>query len=298
MASYDRQILVPYLRDVCSAEMLCAELERDIASCENRISKEQGIINRNIVDPKKPKKANFEPKSAEDDWILPVAGVISIGIGLWLMKWISFLAFVPMAFGVFFIWLHSSGDADNQKKADNEYKRALAEYERKVAHNQSALAALPGHQQNLRRYDQQLRGLKNQLVDTQRLRDSVYSVNIIPSRYRNIHAAYYLYDYFNTCRESDLDKVIQTMLLDEIKQRLGAVIAQNQEIILNQRYQIAMQEEHNRAEAERHRESMRRMARMEQNQEKQMDYQQMIAKNQEVTNFFLAADYFRKERRG
>ncbi|MBR2047546.1 MAG: hypothetical protein IJ960_03020 [Oscillospiraceae bacterium] len=75
---------------------------------------------------------------------------------------------------------------------------------------------------------------------------------------------------------------------------MDELIRQNQEIILNQRMQMAMQERQNRDIAENHRQEMKRLASMERNQELQMDYQNMIARNQEVTNFFLAADYLRK----
>lgn len=59
--------------------------------------------------------------------------------------------------------------------------------------------------------------------------------------------------------------------------------------------QMAMQEQSNRMIAENHRNEMKRLASMERNQEIQMDYQNMIARNQEVMNFFLAADYLRKK---
>lgn len=134
------------------------------------------------------------------------------------------------------------------------------------------------------------------MKEAEKLRSDTYSVNIIPSRYRTIHAAYYLYDYFESGRETDLDKIIQTMLLDEIIPRMDKLIMQNQEILLNQRRQLALQEQQNRAIAKNHREQMRRIARMERNQELQLDYQRMIERNQEVTNFFLAADYLERHR--
>lgn len=124
----------------------------------------------------------------------------------------------------------------------------------------------------------------------------MYGVNIIPNKYRNPHAAYYLFDYFNSCRENDLDKVIQTMLLDDIIKRLDHIIAQNEEILLNQRYQIALQEGQNHMIAENHREQMLAIARMEANQQLQTDYQQMIVQNQAVTNFFLTYDFLTKKR--
>lgn len=292
MANYERQILVPYLCDVCSAEMLCAKLQKDIESCKNAISSESAILNRKIVTPPKPKRQ----ATSSEDIFGRFVGLGFILLSIWLAPYFRGLWIGGVGFGALTFFFSIMDSRKAEEETEQRYKKALAEYERTVANNRSALDARPKHEQNLQLYNRRLTTLHRQLTDAQQLRSSVYSVNIIPSRYRNIHVAYYLYDYFNTCRESDLDKVIQTMLLDEIKQRLDTVIRQNEEMLLNQRYQIALQEESNRAMAEHHRESMRRIAKMEQNQELQMDYQNMIIKNQEVTNFFLAADYLRKER--
>ena len=120
-------------------------------------------------------------------------------------------------------------------------------------------------------------------------------MNIIPNKYRNRHAAYYLFDYFSSCTEDDLGRVIQTMLLDDIIARLDKIIAQNEEVILNQWYQIALQEDQDRMMADNHRAQMNAIARMESNQQIQADYQRMIVQNQAVTNFFLTYDFLTKK---
>ena len=171
--------------------------------------------------------------------------------------------------------------------ATEKYKRELCDFDNKQK-------KLPQYRNRLNEEKKQLSILKSQLVSAKMMRDNLYGVNVIPSKYRNIHAAYFLYDYFNSTRETDLDKIIQTMLLDEIIQKLDKIIAQNEEIILNQRMQLALQKQQNEMIAHNHREEMDRLARMERNQERQMDYQNMMVCNQKVTNFFLEADYLRK----
>lgn len=44
--------------------------------------------------------------------------------------------------------------------------------------------------------------------------------NIIPVQYRNLGSIAYLYEYFSTSQATNLDQVIQTMLLDDVRQRI------------------------------------------------------------------------------
>lgn len=222
--------------------------------------------------------------------VLPITigSMISMIFGSLIPIILSIVIFAIM--GLPWIWEIKEENERTERKnqeAEENYYRWCENYKKNIAQ-------LPLTQKQLQDKQQYLYTLNNRLRAAQKLRSDVYSVNIIPSRYRNIHAAYYLYDFFNSARETDLEKVIQTMLLDEIIQRLDRIIAQNEEIMLNQRMQLAMQERQNKMIAEHHREEMKSIARMEKNQQLQLDYQDMIAKNQMVTNFFLEADYLRK----
>ncbi|WP_455501165.1 hypothetical protein [Gemmiger sp.] len=123
---------------------------------------------------------------------------------------------------------------------------------------------------------------------------TAYGVNIIPNKYRDIYVAYYLYDYFSSSRETDLDKVLQTMLLDQIVERLDRIIDQQEEIILNQRMELALQEKQSAQLQENHRAQLQAIARVEQNQQLQSDYLAMIDTNTRITNFFVTADYINK----
>lgn len=299
MASYDRRILVPYLQDVCTTELLCVKLTREIDECQKRIANLNGQINRKVTDPVKPRLADCEDNGSASDsggiamiiWIF-----IFVGAGAWLWKWTPLGASVPIAIALIMLcgWISESNA--QRKSAQKKYDTEMYWYEKKIQDNEAWRNNLPQYRIALQRERQYLDVLNQHLIEARSLRNDVYGVNIIPSKYRTVHVAYYLHDYFSTCRENDLDKIIQTMLLDEIVQRLDIIIMQNEEIILNQRIQLAMQEQQNRSLAEHQRKELQTLARMERNQELQMDYQHMIAKNQAVTNFLLAADYLRKTR--
>lgn len=298
MAQYERKILVPYLQDVCSMEMACIRIQRNIQATQARINSiEQWLLGCSNT-PKKPVRFSFGigMDSSVDSILYFFGGMIGCILGI-IMIWklgISgiILGLVPMVLSVFAIWYA----IDNARANSDRYKAAVVRYKNEVQDLEYHVQKAPQYRQKLAAEQRLLDTQKRQLNQAKALRQRLYAVNIIPSRYRNVHVAYYLYDYFATTRKTDLDKIIQTMLLDEIIQRLDKIIAQMEEVIINQRIQMAMQEKQNQMIAENHRQEMQAFARMERNQERQMDYQNMIARNQEVTNFFLAVDYIRKSK--
>lgn len=294
MASYDRRFLVPYLQDVCSAEMLCSRLEKEIAQCNNNVQWYANAANQRIVDPPYPSFSNYTDKDSSGSGGIIIGSVIAvIGLLALMIGWVI-IGIGVMIYGGIGILVGLSEVSDENERRNKKYNEALEIYNKRIEQNKQLRAQIPQYQESLRAWGQHLDGLKSGLSKAQALRNSVYSVNIIPSKYRNVHVAYYLFDYFSTCRENDLDKIIQTLLLDQIVQKLDRIIDQNDEIILNQRYQIALEEQQNRMIAENHRRELKKIAQLESNQQLQLDYQNMIARNQEVTNFFLADEYIQK----
>lgn len=297
MANYDRQVLVPYLRDVCCAEMLCRKLEQDIEHFRNEANKFANWANGKYKDPPKPNRNDYPTGDESGTGGATVGGVIClIGFLLCTTRILMILGIPAILYGLLMIWVGLSQDKDASKCGDARYNEAIRVYEQKVEQNRRNRMCIPEWKATSERWEKQQHQAERELDKARVMRNNLYSVNIIPSRYRTIHTAYYLYDYFESGRETDLDKIIQTMLLDEIIKRMDKLIVQNQEILLNQRRQIALQERQNQAIADNHREEMLRIARMECNQERQLDYQHMIERNQEVTNFFLAADYIERHR--
>lgn len=291
MASYDRRILIPYLQDVCCAELLCRKLENEIATCRAEGDKYTQWANGKYSDPPEPVRKGGDESAIGG---LVVSSIICI-IGLRLM-FFPILGIPVLGYGLIGVFTCLGQNSETKEMHNRQYEEELARYNKQVAQNKEYRARIPDWRMAAQKWRDQEQKAKANLRDAKHLREKLYSVNIIPSRYRTIQVAYYLYDFFSTGRATDLEQTLQTMLLDEIIQRMDKLIVQNEEILLNQRYQIAQQERQNRIDSDRYREQMEKIARMEQNQERQIDYERMISANQEVTNFFLAADYWRKNK--
>ena len=284
MAKYDRRLLVPYLQDVCSVELLCDRVARNLNASQSAFNTAQTQAARTAKPVKKP---NLLLRLS---WI--ICGIIIIARLVILVDNFRFpiLPFILIT-GVFggcavvYLW-KLPREYSYDKRRHKQYLVEQASYNKeRIFYVNMAKAE-----------EKKIAHFQKQLSHVQQLRQQVYSVNIIPSKYRNLHAAYYLFTYFSSCEEDDLGRVIQTMLLDDIIQRLDKIIEQNEEILLNQRYQIALQEHQNDMNAKNHRLQMEAIARIESDQERQMNYQQMIAQNQAVTNFFLTYDFLTKKK--
>lgn len=250
------------------------------------------MISRKITDPREPDYSNYE--SEEDlsgDLVMLGIVLFFAAAGFWLMQWSFLLGLVPLGVAGIIVFGIVHGDRQEKKLVEEKYETAIACWKDTLEKNERARKELPKFRMALQCEQKNNLILQSRLQEVQTLRQSLYDVNIIPKQHRNIYAACYLYDYFSTCRENDLEKIIQTMLLDEIKKKLDKIIAQNEKIILNQRIQLALQEQSNQIAAEHHRMELDAIVRLEQNQELQLDYQNMIVQNQVVTNFLLAADY-------
>lgn len=295
MANYDRRILVPYLQDVCCAEMLCRKLEQDMDYSKAEADKYAGWASGDYQDPARPNRDDYKSNVDLDGGCAGVSGVLCLVSGFIMMIVdLGIIGGPCMAVGVMLMMVWGAAFNKAEEEASRRYMNDLNWYNNECAKRKEWRNSVSSWRMSLQYWREKENAARSCLQKAKELRTDLYGVNIIPSRYRNIHAAYYLYDYFDTGRETDLDKIIQTMLLDEIIQRMDKLIAQNQEIIINQRIQISQQEQQTRMIADNHREKMKRIAKMEQNQQLQLDYQDMIARNQKVTNFFLAADYFEK----
>lgn len=73
--------------------------------------------------------------------------------------------------------------------------------------------------------------IEEELKKTEEMRSEAYSLNIIPSKFRDIYGAYFLYDFISTSTAS-LDSAFLHYDLDAIQQQLEKIISQQEEIIL------------------------------------------------------------------
>lgn len=84
----------------------------------------------------------------------------------------------------------------------------------------------------------ELAAMQNELRNAEDLLLDAYSINIIPKQYRDIYAAFYLYDYLSTSAAS-LETALLHYNLEELKARLNEVIRQQSEMLLEMAIQSA-----------------------------------------------------------
>ena len=318
MPHYNREILVPYLKDVCSAELLCRKLEQQKNESESKLRDANCYLGNKPQVPAMPIRKDYT-KNVVDARTNVVVGILFVAFFAFLIPivynvsdklyyYFNFGFFGSLLFegitwlviigaGLFSlcglaVLLEAIGDRITARRKDKKayegdterYKAAKARYDRWCAN-------LSYYQNIAQRERTNLNACNTHLAEAQQLRAQLYNVNVIPSKYRNAYAAYYLYDYFNTSREDDLTQVLQTMLLEEIIKRLDKVIEQQENIIIGQQRTMAMMEQQNK-EAEQHRRSvMNHIAKIEQNQAQQTDYLEMIEAHERTTSFFAYATY-------
>ena len=297
MANYNHEILVNYLRDVYSMELLVRKIEDDVHSTGEDVEYIQAFIEKADSTPV-PQKGTISPPKD----IFPslakgcVTLAIAICIGLFYSdsSFLGFIGAVSMLLCLGF-FIHAgfiaSDNAENQEiekeVVEETYQKEKEDYEHMMALANEGRPDLPNQIDYYNAAISHLQEAKEKL-------QNVYSVNIIPNKYRSVYVAYYLYDYISSSRETDIDRVLQTMLLDQIIAKLDKIIAQQEEIILNQRMQLAKQDALLAQSKKQHEEQMKAISNLEENQQMQNDYLAMTEANTRITNYFVTADYINK----
>lgn len=294
MAQYNHEVLVNYLRDVYSMELLVRKIQENIYSTRKDIQHEQAIVAKAESTPI-PTENELSPKKDISPYL--IAGFITLFISLGFFTLPTVGAFsgllgISVSIAIFF-WA-GSVSSDNTESQEIErriikesFQNDIEEYENLLALANSYRAILPSQINDYNTTVSHLQEAKEKL-------QQVYSVNIIPNKYRTIYVAYYLYDYISSCRETDVDRVLQTMLLEQIIAKLDKIIAQQEEIILNQRMQLAKQDYLIAKSKQQHTEQMKILYGLEKNQQIQNDYLAMTEANTRITNYFVTADYINK----
>lgn len=297
MANYNHEVLVNYLRDVYSMELLVRKIEDDVHSTGEDVEYMQAFIKK-ADSALVPKRGPISPP--KDIFPSLTKGCVTLGIFICIVlfnpdsyfwDFVGALCFY-LSLGFF---IHAGFIASNNAKKQKMEKEAVEEtyqeekkdYEHMLALANDCRSVLPSQIDDYNAAVSQLQEAKEKL-------QSVYSVNVIPNKYRSVYVAYYLYDYINSSHETDIDRVLQTMLLDQIIAKLDKIIAQQEEIILNQRMQLAKQDALLAQSKKQHEEQMKAISNLEENQQMQNDYLAMTEANTRITSYFVTADYINK----
>lgn len=87
-----------------------------------------------------------------------------------------------------------------------------------------------------------IQDIERELSRVRKILNDLYSVNIIPSKYRDIGCAYFIHEFFSTSNVP-LNNVFLSLDLDKIQSQLNAVIKNQQKMILQQAIIISQNKE-------------------------------------------------------
>lgn len=221
---------MPYLQDLCSLELMCAKLQRDIMSTERKVNELTNICNTRVYDPRTPRLEQFYDDNNSGKSLIGVGCFIEL-VGnfivlllanttlgkifypiIFLLRWgVIILGILSILFGLSF-W------HDDNTNAKYKYAKSVSECEAERKRNAAFRNSLPARRQELDNAKEKLTILRTDYANVKKLREQAYGINVVPRQYRDIYAVYYLYDFFSTSRETNLENVIQTFVLEEIKQ--------------------------------------------------------------------------------
>lgn len=303
MAKFNREFLVPYLEDVCALYMA------DLEVCAKMFGVQKEILVLQHGEEIEP------PAEPEHEEYLGAVGSFLGALGICMMCAITLplIALLvpekergsaPFAFYIIlgvvcfllglFLWKYC-GEPErevrkNNEELDRQYEEAVRQYrieKRKISdRNEEARKKIPD-------LEKQMGNLSNERKKIAKTLDAVYAANIIPSHYRDMYAAVYLYDFFSTSRSNDLDMALNTYVLEQIKDKLDVIIQKQHESILNQRLILANQQR-SLEEQRAHNAYMRqKVYQIASSIEEQNQYLAMVESNSAATAYFAAANCLR-----
>lgn len=136
-----------------------------------------------------------------------------------------FIALITLIVGIILSILSA------KKEKKKEYNKLLNNNKKMIEYNNKLKTE---YLENINKIDNEL-DIQNEILT------EAYSANIIPSKYRNIYAIYFLYDYISTSN-CTLSEALFHCDLDSIEQKLSDVIKQQNEIIVQLAYNNAINE--------------------------------------------------------
>ncbi len=298
MAKYNREFLVPYLTDICSLHLAKRELKYQLSDCRDDLStcKEKIYV-------EEPEMQNYESPGCGTVFGI-LFGLFAIIVGIcWFnaddVPDSGFLDFIMFAWTVFggiclFASIKFIIDCFNEKKQAEEqykidqqiYRKELQEAKELQAHRQSLIPVIT---EEIKNREKEIKKIEGYL-------ETAYQANIIPTRYRDIYAAIYLYDWFVSGGSDDMDMALNTYVLEEIKERLDKIIENQTTMILQQQVMLANQYKSMEQQKNHHALMEKKLDKlqttMELSAEEQHKYHAMIESNTRAIAYFSAAQYF------
>lgn len=131
--------------------------------------------------------------------------------------------------------------------------------------------------------------LDEEIIENDKLINEAYSVNLIPSKYRNVYAAYFLYDYISTSTAT-LSEALLHCDLDTIIEKLESVIEQQSEMIM----ELAASNAKNEVIIRQNEQMLQHAIQTENNTALAAQYSQIAATNSKVTAYCQMVQFLEK----
>lgn len=295
MARMNREILVPYLQDVCALHLAKKKYQDQIAA----LHAEAGAVRAGAVLRRPP----MQEKVSGSVFLLgAILGGYAAVFGLMIGVPAVFLEEIGLgegglsSFGSILLVggfitacvcgvLHLLTQPFINDRIEQKNQQDLRNWALQSSRRRASAEAQCDTISN------QIRDVERQISVIDGLLAKAYNANLIPSRYRDIYAAVYLYDWFSTGMSDDMDMALNTYVLEQIKSRLDTIIRNQAEQIINQRTIIANQARTMNM-IERNALQMRaKVSRMNESLEKQNMYLKMIDSNVAATRYFAEETY-------
>lgn len=292
MAKIERDIFIPYIKNICALHILRRKLYDERNRLEYRIQQ----ISKGEKEP--PLNKPYYEAVWSDKRIIAMAGAI-----IWALIWVvGFFSNLDMGgsfpyFCLFFVALSALViipviTGVRETKHNNALKSEEYYAQQKIVkqvRDKNALAK----KRDLPIVMRKLEDCKAAYDETSRVLENVYGTNIIPGQYRNIHAMMYLYEWFSKSAEDDLGMALNTFVLEQIKEKIEQVIRNQGDIILNQQMQLSLQMQSN-DEQRRHNELMvQKIDRLQMTEEERNRSLDMLNQTETSLLWYAKQDYIR-----
>ena len=167
-------------------------------------------------------------------------------------------------------------------------------YQNDMTYWNNAKSNYENSQRNLPIYRNQLAKCREEIKNAERECSNVYSPNIIALQFRDVYSATYLYRYFSTSMEDDLDKIIQTLLLDKIQNTLLQIKDELRNIfdsLSSMNCYLSCMSSEIKSISSTTEATQKSIANMETNDELKMNYLNMIRCNTGLTAYVSTANF-------
>lgn len=284
MARINREILVPYLQDICALELAKKKLQdreetlRAAADNARRSVENQPDPERYWQDYNGSFLKTVAGLGVNSVFLSFLVGFFHEEVAQMMLIYGAIAAVAAFSLRLIFAILVSIFEFSVNQRNRHRWRK-----QRKVLRKDK--------KKSEKTMNLEIPGLQREISGIDGLLARAYSANLIPSRYRDLYAAVYLYDWFSTSMADDMDMALNTYVLEQIKSRLDTIIQNQTQQIINQRRIMAQQAAMNRTierEAERMRDSV---AQMNESLEKQNMYLSMIDSNVAATRYFAEETY-------